>query len=204
MKHGNGMYSWMEPDEESGEAKKVASYEGKYADGKKNGLGKMTFPNGDVYFGEWRDNKVWERRAPFSAALVVPQHLSFTVCCWQIEGEGTYTYVKTKDVYSGSWLAGVKSGNGCYEYGGDQSKLNGAWDKGNFVSGEWIMEGAAVYKGSFVNGAPTGPGSFCFASGATQAGEYVSKPVSEDDDPTDAPRAPPVWSGNAVFSTVTF
>ena len=58
QKHGNGMYTWMEPDEESGEPKKVASYEGKYADGKKNGLGKMTFPNGDVYFGEWKDNKV--------------------------------------------------------------------------------------------------------------------------------------------------
>jgi len=58
MKHGNGVYTWMEPDEESGETKKVASYEGKYADGKKNGFGKMTFPNGDVYFGEWKDNKV--------------------------------------------------------------------------------------------------------------------------------------------------
>ena len=58
QKHGQGVYSWMEPDEESGEAKKVASYEGKYTDGKKNGLGKMVFPNGDVYFGEWKDNKV--------------------------------------------------------------------------------------------------------------------------------------------------
>lgn len=58
MKHGNGVYTWVEPDEESGEAKKVASYEGKYADGKKNGFGKMTFPNGDVYVGEWKDNKV--------------------------------------------------------------------------------------------------------------------------------------------------
>lgn len=58
QKHGDGVYSWMEVDEESGEPKKVASYEGKYSDGKKNGLGKMTFPTGDVYFGEWKDNKV--------------------------------------------------------------------------------------------------------------------------------------------------
>jgi hypothetical protein len=58
QKHGQGVYNWMQPDEESGEAKKVASYAGSYADGKKNGLGKMIFPNGDVYFGEWKDNKV--------------------------------------------------------------------------------------------------------------------------------------------------
>ena len=118
-----------------------------------------------------------------------------------MEGEGTYTYAKTKDVYSGSWVAGVKSGNGCYEYGGDQSKLNGTWDNGTFVSGEWILEGACVYKGSFANGAPTGPGSYTFASGVTQTGEYVAKPVSEDDDP-DAPPAPPVWSGSEVYATV--
>ena len=99
-------------------------------------------------------------------------------------------------------MAGVKSGNGCYEYGGDKSKLNGTWESGNFISGEWIMEGAAVYKGSFMNGAPSGAGSFTFASGVSQEGEYVAKPVSEDEDPTDAPPAPPTWAGNNVFSTV--
>lgn len=56
-KHGYGAYTWKEADEEGG-FKKVASYEGLYEDGKKCGLGKMTFPNGDVYHGEWKDNKV--------------------------------------------------------------------------------------------------------------------------------------------------
>lgn len=57
QKHGHGIYSWIEVDEE-GRPVKVASYEGLYADGMKNGLGKMTYPNGDVYHGEWKDNKV--------------------------------------------------------------------------------------------------------------------------------------------------
>ena len=53
--------------------KEKAKYEGAYADGKKNGVVKMTYPEGDNYHGEWKDNKM--------------------------EGEGTYTYVKTKDIY---------------------------------------------------------------------------------------------------------
>jgi len=175
QKHGAGVYTWMKLDEESGEAKKVACYEGQYADGKKNGLGKMTFPNGDVYHGEWKDNK--------------------------FEGEGSYTYAKTKDVYSGAWVAGVKSGNGCYEYGEDKSKLNGLWDAGAFASGEWILEGAGVFSGAFANGKPSGPGTFTFASGVQQDGEYVIPPLGEDEDP-EGPRPDPVWVGNAVFSTV--
>lgn len=33
-----------------------AVYEGDYTDGKRAGLGKMTYPNGDVYTGQWKDN----------------------------------------------------------------------------------------------------------------------------------------------------
>lgn len=43
-----------------------ATYEGTYTDGKKAGTGKMTYPNGDEYTGEWKDNVM--------------------------EGEGTYVY----------------------------------------------------------------------------------------------------------------
>lgn len=43
-----------------------ATYEGNYTDGKKAGTGKMTYPNGDIYTGEWKDN--------------------------MMDGEGTYVY----------------------------------------------------------------------------------------------------------------
>jgi hypothetical protein len=35
-----------------------ARFEGTYKDGSKTGFGKMTFPNKDVYEGEWLEDKV--------------------------------------------------------------------------------------------------------------------------------------------------
>jgi hypothetical protein len=43
---------------EDEEKTEKARYEGNYRDGLKSGVGRMTFPNGDVYEGEWLDNKV--------------------------------------------------------------------------------------------------------------------------------------------------
>lgn len=174
QKHGQGVYTWVEADEDEG-FKKIASYEGSYADGKKNGVGKMVFPNGDVYHGEWKDNKM--------------------------EGEGTYTYAKTKDIYSGTWVNNKKQGEGCYEYGEDSSKLQGTWENGSFVSGDWLLEGAGSYSGKFQSGKPVGPGTFKYANGITQDGEYVAPPAGEDDD-EDAPAGDPKWNGKPVYSSV--
>jgi hypothetical protein len=173
QKHGFGVYSWIEPDEEAGAHKKVASFEGMYTDGKKHGLGKMTFPNGDVYNGEWKENKM--------------------------EGEGTYMYAKTKDIYSGAWVAGLKHGTGCYEYGETKSQLNGSWESGAFVSGEWVLSGAGIFQGGFQGGKPSGPGQFVFASGVTQSGDYSKRQAVEDED---ASLIEPTWSGTQVYSTV--
>lgn len=65
-----------------------AIYEGNYTDGRKAGTGKMTYPNGDVYTGEWKDNVM--------------------------EGEGTYVYkVGTRRVQ----VAGKRVGVGCCRKG---------------------------------------------------------------------------------------
>lgn len=175
QKHGMGTFTWVEADEEEG-FKKVATYEGNYADGKKHGIGKMTFPNGDVYHGEWKENKM--------------------------EGEGTYTYAKTKDIYSGAWVDGKKAGAGCYEYGADKSKLKGTWEAGAFVTGEWILEGAGTYTGSFQKGKPVGAGSFSFANGIKQDGEFVL-PATEGEEggDEDAP-VDPTWVGKPAYSSV--
>ena len=51
----------MGEENDDGERAVKATYTGSYVDGKRSGVGKMTFPNGDVYEGEWKDNKVlWQ------------------------------------------------------------------------------------------------------------------------------------------------
>ena len=56
MKHGQGTYVWTKKNEDE-EIVPKATYTGSYVDGKRCGVGTMTFPNGDVYQGEWKDNK---------------------------------------------------------------------------------------------------------------------------------------------------
>jgi hypothetical protein len=59
MKQGYGVYIWMGPgSEEDDTPVEKAKYEGNYKDGMKSGYGKMKFPNGDLYEGEWLENKV--------------------------------------------------------------------------------------------------------------------------------------------------
>ena len=58
FQEGYGTYSWTvsNADEEEG-AKHTAKFAGVYKDGKKEGLGKMLYPNGDKYHGMWVNNQ---------------------------------------------------------------------------------------------------------------------------------------------------
>lgn len=59
IKQGYGVYVWMSPGSEEDETPvEKARYEGEYKDGLKHGIGKMVYPNKDVYEGEWVENKV--------------------------------------------------------------------------------------------------------------------------------------------------
>jgi radial spoke head protein 1 len=145
IKQGQGTYIWMAAGaDEDAEKKEVARFEGNYVGGVKDGVGKMTFPTGDVYEGQWTADK--------------------------FHGEGSYTYKKTGDIYSGSWSEGKKHGQGTYEFGADSSMMSGTWDNGTIVNGSWILQGAGQFDGNFKLGRPFGAGKFTFASGLSQAG----------------------------------
>lgn len=59
IKQGCGVYVWMAPGGEDDETPvEKARYEGNYKDGLKHGVGKMVFPTGDLYEGEWVENMV--------------------------------------------------------------------------------------------------------------------------------------------------
>lgn len=175
MKHGNGVYQWKKAaDEDGGDPVVRATYDGEYSNGKKHGLGKLTYPNGDVYQGQFKENK--------------------------LHGEGTYVYKKTGDIYSGTWVEGVKSGQGSYQFGADHSVLKGSWVNGTITTGQWLFTDGTIYTGSFLRGKPVGPGSFALSNGITQAGEYVvAKPAEgEEVDPEAEPKIN--WIGTPVVA----
>ncbi len=157
-----------------------ARYEGNYYDGMRHGQGKMIYPTGDIYEGEWFENKA--------------------------NGEGSYTYKKSGDIYSGSFVMDKKQGQGTYEFGADSSMLIGEWVDGQITTGKWVLKGAAVYEGAFKLGRPFGEGKFNFESGLSQSGVYEAKKLGpdEEEEPVgegEAPRPPNVvWKGNSIVS----
>lgn len=63
LRDGLGTYIWnmrekATTDDESAPLKQLAKFEGQYSGGVRNGFGKMTFPNQDVYQGTFKDGKV--------------------------------------------------------------------------------------------------------------------------------------------------
>lgn len=123
-----------------------------------------------------------------------------------MHGQGTYTYKKTGDIYSGKWVANVKHGFGQYEFQADNSVFEGDWENGQLTRGKWVLQGAAVYEGEFKLGRPFGEGKFTFESGLVQKGSYVVKKAVEGEEEEapaegEAPRPPNVvWKGDSIVS----
>ncbi|CAM9198753.1 unnamed protein product [Discosporangium mesarthrocarpum] len=173
IKEGLGKYTWMKAAEDEGEEPQVwATYEGEYRDGKRSGVGKMTYPNGDEYTGEWVNNAM--------------------------EGEGTYVYKTSGDAYSGTWVASKKVGQGTYQFGADDSVMQGTWVDGSITEGKWIFKDGTVYTGHFKKGRPIGEGVYSFASGIVQKGQYVVVGDEEADEEEQPPTL--LWRGESVVA----
>ncbi|EQC35550.1 hypothetical protein SDRG_06840 [Saprolegnia diclina VS20] len=166
LKHGPGKYIWTERVDD--EVKEIAWYEGDYVDGKKHGLGKMQFPNGDVYHGQWANDI--------------------------IDGQGTLMY-KNGDIFSGTYIAGIKEGNGTYEYAADKSQLVGTWVQNTIIEGKWLFKDGGYYTGHFENAMPIGQCIMQLPNGLKQEGVYAK--VEGVNAAGDAVLLP-TWKGEAI------
>lgn len=111
-----------------------------------------------------------------------------------MNGEGTYIYKKTADIFSGTWVDGVKSGEGAYQFGADKAVLKGTWVNGTITTGQWVFADGTVYTGTFQEGKPVGPGSFALSNGITQTGDYVVTKEGEEG----AEEIKITWKGQSV------
>lgn len=153
-------------------------------EGAKNGLGQTLFPNGDVYVGEYVDNKRhgtgtyffaddgiiytgrWRDNLRDGVGRCVYPDGGRYYGNWNHDkkhGEGRYTY-PDGGAYSGEWSRDTKHGFGTFVFP-DGSQHIGTFVQGDFVSGEWRLAGDTRYYGSFAAGSPVGKGVFVLKYG---------------------------------------
>ena len=127
--------------------------------GLREGKGIIRFANGDVYFGDWADDKF------HGTGIYIFQNLE------RYEGElfkgakhgkGTYFY-RNGSVYVGDWADNFKNGMGKFEYFLDEIKYIGEWKRGRkHGKGRIIDKGEVEFTGVFVNGQKHGFGEIYF------------------------------------------
>ncbi|CAN0093163.1 unnamed protein product, partial [Scytosiphon promiscuus] len=175
-----------------------ATYEGTYTGGKKAGTGKMIYPNGDEYTGEWKDNAMegegtYVNKPPLRVLTATNELLQAREDSTRSKSNGSISSPSsfergstlrhaTQDIYSGSWVANKKNGQGMYQFGADDSTMHGTWVDGTIAEGTWVFKDGTVYTGRFEGGRPKGEGKFAFPSGISQSGVYEAAAREEDAD----------------------
>jgi hypothetical protein len=113
--------------------------------GFKHGIGTYTFPNGSVYEGRWRFDKM--------------------------DGEGTLIY-QNGTRYKGEFAEGTISGYGSLNYP-DGSSYTGSFIEGTFNGeGTFTNPNGTTYTGWWADGLAQGRGKQTFASGAVYQGLF--------------------------------
>ena len=90
-------------------------------------------------------------------------------------GKGSYQY-PNGDWYKGEWFQGKKHGQGTYFVKQGNCYFIGQWSEGSFVAGDWKLKDGSFYRGHFVDGRPAaGPAVYTFRNGNVQYGEWIAK-----------------------------
>jgi S1-C subfamily serine protease len=111
-----------------------------------NCVGTITFANGDIYVGEWRDNKR--------------------------NGQGTYTFANG-DIYVGEYKDDKRNGQGTVTYASGSTYV-GRWrdDKRN-GQGTHTWPDGEKYVGEWLDDNMHGQGTRTYANGTTYVGEWL-------------------------------
>lgn len=109
-------------------ASKVIGYRGeKNEKGEKHGKGIMHYSNGDVYIGEWKNNKK--------------------------DGIGVYSYA-SGDKYEGEYRYGIRHGQGSYYFKATNEQYTGQYEDGKMSgNGRFVYTNGSVYEGNFLGNA---------------------------------------------------
>eukprot|EP01032_Pedospumella_encystans_P039212 gene39212-biopygen17190 len=125
----------------------VPVYKGSWRNGKRHGSGKLTFSNGDLLEGEFREDKLWN-------------------------GVAVHT-LSSGDIYDGAVREGKHHGQGKVTHP-DGRTLEGEFKEGRLWNGRgvFIHKDGTVYEGEFKEGKMHGQGKLIYPEGRTQEGEF--------------------------------
>jgi len=137
----DGIEGWYE----DGDEKKDRKYVGDVINGKPNGQGTETSPEGEKYEGEWKDGKK--------------------------DGQGKFIQVDGSK-YVGEWINGERNGYGTHT-SSNGTKYVGKWKDGK-KNGQGIFtsSGGSKYVGEFRNDKRNGYGTFTWPDGGKYEGEW--------------------------------
>lgn len=136
-------------------------YVGEIQNNLPNGNGTMTFANGDVYEGSWKEGNMEGKgtyrffdleKDKFTSEYIGSFHLN------KMAGQGQRTF-PDKTVYIGTWQNGMRTGNGAL-WMPDGSYFYGIWKFNQMVRGELRLSSGDIYDGEFVNGFFNGFGKY--------------------------------------------
>ena len=145
-------------------------YEGHFRNMKKEGRGKMTYYNGHIYDGEWKDDE-YHGKGKYTTCV----NSSISIYegdfkCGKAEGKGVL--IINGDKYEGDFINWLMEGKGIYSFkNGD--KYEGDFKKGQISGyGEYYFKNGNVYKGHFENAKGNGYGISFYNFGDNKGNRY--------------------------------
>jgi hypothetical protein len=162
----------VEGDCVNGKGTKVFStghkYTGEFKNGKLDGEGYMTLPLGRTLKGRFRDNSVFEGTFTYPNGQVYIGQWEFL----ERNGRGTMKYADGR-VYVGEFKSGLRHGKGIMTWLSGR-RYEGEFVRGK-RTGKGIMTypDGRVYKGDFLDGEQSGSGVMTFPNGERLEGQFV-------------------------------
>lgn len=131
-----------------------------------NGNGTMTYKNGTVYNGAWRNNQY------YGTGVMNYNNGDSYDGAWadsKRSGQGCMVY-KNGDIYNGSWINDNYHGKGKMIYA-DGHRFEGEWTNGEFSDGTVVYPKGDKYNGEWINGSPKS-GVMAYANGGNFKGDW--------------------------------
>ena len=176
-------------------------FEGEFANGLRTGYGKMTYPNGDVFIGDFDEDSAYFGTFYFKSPKFEGDVYEGEFQDGTFNGKGVYKYLSKNhtvsgDVYKGEFKDGKRHGMGVYHYV-DGATEEGFWTNGwitgdgkltfpngdSFVgnldhgvphkSGHYTWSNGENYSGNYSHGKRTGSGKYTHLDGTVTAGEFI-------------------------------